>query len=339
MANEEVMKVTRADFESVGEKLEHFVSALTPAEQAVIAGIMQLAAKAPPWWNPGIRVRYKPRGGKEVVFGYMLGEQGMFNNKKTLSMLKTPLILLTLLALGIVMVLVMKMMVSMEAGTIITALLVPLLAYLLLSGAITEFGFGGVKAKFNLAASAEITLPKPGEMVPDSKDFDQVGQEGGAALEKMLRKYNLSEAKPIILSLKLGRGDYERVQTAGFIESLSSHRSFKLVVFLDRYDRVIAYMPFWAVTRLLTDEEEGERFISLINDKNDNHEQKLRKLPNVVAKPLSMRSTNAEALRQMTALNLDTLAVVDADGHLRGVVERDDVVSKMMLMLVDKSAT
>ncbi len=69
MANDETMKVTRADFEAVGEKLEHFVSTLTPAEQAVIAGIMQLAAKVSPWWNPGIRVHYKPGGGKEVVFG------------------------------------------------------------------------------------------------------------------------------------------------------------------------------------------------------------------------------------------------------------------------------
>ena len=69
MANEETMKVTRADFEAVGEKLEHFVSALTPAEQAVIAGIMQLVAKVPPWWNPGIGAHYKPKGGKEVVFG------------------------------------------------------------------------------------------------------------------------------------------------------------------------------------------------------------------------------------------------------------------------------
>jgi len=260
----------------------------------------------------------------------------MFNNKKNLSIPKTPLILLTLLALGIVMVLVMKMMVSMETGTIITALLIPLLAYLLLSGAIAEFGFGGVNAKLTHAASAEITLSELGKMIPSAHDFDQVGQEGGVALEKMLSHYKLSEAKPIVLSFKLGRGDYKREQTVKFIRYLSSHRSFKLIVFLDRYDRVIAYMPFWAVRQLLTDEEEGKQFISFIND---NHVEELLELPKVVTKPLSLQSTNAEALRQMTVLNLDALVVVDMDRHLKGVVERDEVISKMMLRLVDKSVT
>ncbi len=58
----------------------------------------------------------------------------MINYKKIL------LIMPLLLALGIVMVLIMKMMVSMETGTIIIALLVPWLGYLLLSGAIQELG-------------------------------------------------------------------------------------------------------------------------------------------------------------------------------------------------------
>lgn len=260
----------------------------------------------------------------------------MFNNKKLPSIPKTPLILLTLLALGIVMVLVMKMIVSMEAGTIAIALLVPLLAYLLLSGAVAEFGFGGVNAKLTHAAGAEITLSELGKMTPSAHDFDQVGQEGGVALEKMLSTYKLSEAKPIVLSFKLGRGDYKRGETVEFIRNLSSHRSFKLVVFLDRYDRVIAYTPFWAVRQLLTDEEEGEKFISHINA---NQVKEILDLPKMVTELLSMQSTNAEALRQMMILNLDALVVVDVDRYLKGVVERDEVVTKMMLTLLDKSAT
>ncbi len=69
MIGEETIKVTCADFESVGTKLEHFVNGLTPAEQEVMAGMMQLAAGALSWWNPGVRLHYKPRGGKEAVFG------------------------------------------------------------------------------------------------------------------------------------------------------------------------------------------------------------------------------------------------------------------------------
>jgi len=44
------------------------------------------------------------------------------------------------------MVLLMRMMVSMETGTVVVALLVPLLAYAILAGAIEELGFGGVNS-------------------------------------------------------------------------------------------------------------------------------------------------------------------------------------------------
>lgn len=244
---------------------------------------------------------------------------------------KTLLIIVLLLALGLVMVLAMNMMVSMETGTIAVALLVPLLAYLLLSGAIAEFGFGGVNAKFNRAASTAMTLADVGPMMPSSGDFDQVGEEGSAAVQHMLDTYKLSEARPIVLNLKLGRGDYEQEQTLGFITQLSAHRSFKLVTFLDRHDRVVAYMPFWAARLLLLDREEGERFISTIND---NQVGALLDYPQVDARLLRSQDTNAQALRQMRAQNLEALVVVDADGRLKGVVERDDVVSSMMLALV-----
>jgi hypothetical protein len=96
------------------------------------------------------------------------------------------LIIVLLLALGLVMGLVMNMIVGMETGTVAVALLVPLLAYLLLSGTVAEFGFGGVNARFNRAAFAVMTLPGAGTIMPSSGDFDQVREEGSAGLEQML---------------------------------------------------------------------------------------------------------------------------------------------------------
>jgi hypothetical protein len=48
MIDGETIKVTRADFELVGKKLEHFVSGLTPAESEMIAGMIQLASGVQP---------------------------------------------------------------------------------------------------------------------------------------------------------------------------------------------------------------------------------------------------------------------------------------------------
>src|SRR5215469_9971573 len=142
----------------------------------------------------------------------------MTNYKKTL------VILPLLLALGIVMVLAMKMMVSMETGTIVVALLIPLLAYLLLSGTIEEFGFAGVKAKFTLTANAGITLSDIGNMTPSAHDFDIVGDKGASAIEEMLSTYKFSEAKPIVLSFILGRNDYNILGSTEFIKHLAAYR-------------------------------------------------------------------------------------------------------------------
>lgn len=44
-------------------------------------------------------------------------------------------------------------------------------------------------------------------------------------------------------------------------------------------------------------------------------------------------SSNTEALERMERLNLEAIAVVDKDHRFRGVIERDGIVSQMMLAL------
>ena len=46
-------------------------------------------------------------------------------------------------------------------------------------------------------------------------------------------------------------------------------------------------------------------------------------------------ATNADALSAMTANNLGAIAVLDEDRRLRGVVEREQLVSKLVLSLTD----
>jgi CBS domain-containing protein len=251
--------------------------------------------------------------------------------------IRTVLILLllpVLLALGIVMVLFMKMMVSMETGTIIIALLVPWLGYLLLSGALEEIGFAGVKAKFALTASTGISSSVARDMTPKAHDFLQVGNEGPSAIEVMLNHYKFSEGKPIVFCFILGGKYYTQPESALFIKHLAVYRSFKLIVFLDQFNRVIAYMPYWKAQELLSDEKEGKQFISYINT---DKVVELSKFPKVVTKLLTTHSTSAEALRLMNEHNLDALVIVDADQNLKGVVERDELLSRMMQTLVGKS--
>lgn len=71
MEPQETVSVTRADFISVGKKLEQFISQLSSQEQGVMTGLMELAAGLPAWWQPQVpaHFKYKPRGAKYLVFG------------------------------------------------------------------------------------------------------------------------------------------------------------------------------------------------------------------------------------------------------------------------------
>lgn len=51
---------------------------------------------------------------------------------------------------------------------------------------------------------------------------------------------------------------------------------------------------------------------------------------------LTMQHNNADALRQMSAMNVEALPVIDIDRFLKGVVVREDVVAGIVQALVGK---
>jgi hypothetical protein len=223
---------------------------------------------------------------------------------------------------------------EMETDTVLVALLLaPLVAYAALSLDISEIGFAGFKAKFGKAASEKIDH-NFGKIGPSFQDLAEVGQRGVLALEEMLENYHLSEAKPIVMILKAGVGGYPRQETLGFIEKLSRYRSFQFVVIVDRDDRVKGYMPSWAARRVLGNQNTGDDFLKIVNDMERHHE--LSHFPYIQTATLQVNDTNAKALREMTRQNLDAFIVVDEEEQLMGVVERDKVLSKMMMSIVDE---
>ena len=56
--------------------------------------------------------------------------------------------------------------------------------------------------------------------------------------------------------------------------------------------------------------------------------QKLLEYPGVVRDDISPNSTNSEALRKMVESNLYSIVVVDENNRLKGVLEREQVLSK-----------
>ena len=239
-----------------------------------------------------------------------------------------------LLFLGILIILVMRGYMKMQIeGILIGILFAPLLAYAILYGSLRELGVGGLKAKFGEVAN-ETIQPDFGQIGPSLADMQTVGEEGIAALEDMLAHYRLSESIPIVIIIKLGRGDYPREETLGFINKLSQYQSFKLVIFLDRADKVIAYMPPWAMRQILSQSELGNAFLSIVNQ--DGNYIELLSYPHVFRETIAIEDNNAMALQKMAEHNLDAMVVVNTDNSLKGVVERGRVISRIMLKMVEK---
>jgi len=112
------------------------------------------------------------------------------------------------------------------------------------------------------------------------------------------------------------------------MEALSQYRTFKFVVILDHENKFVAYIPSGTMLQILRMEALGDEFVRIINDGNIGE---LRRYPGVVTRTISTDSTNVDALREMTAQNLEALVVIDKDRNLKGVVEREQLISKMLL--------
>jgi hypothetical protein len=209
----------------------------------------------------------------------------------------------------------------------VSILLLPALLFLILSGRITGFKApGGLEANF--AAVAEATV-KPAAETVSVQDMEIVAKAPVSTLKEKWQ--NLNEAFPIVMTMSLGKSQYYTVPaTFTYLEDLSRYRNFKFVVFLDSESKFVAYMPAWSLKGLLSKPELGQEFI---NDINEDKKRDLFTYPGVIKETISVQSTNTEALQEMTKQNLEALVVIDNDRKLKGVVEREQILSKMMLAL------
>jgi hypothetical protein len=191
--------------------------------------------------------------------------------------------------------------------------LLPVGVYFVASGRITELAAFGVAAKVAKTAKESV---KP-EMIPYD-DLQIVG----------LRKLQgeIDQSRPGVMKMTIGRKvPYTVEDLKLYYDALSQLRSFKLVVFLGNDKRVVAYMEDWVFKEQV--EQNADRFVQLINS------GRVEDFTGVAKKTISINSTNIEALRTMQEQNLETLVIVDEQTILRGVVERVQLLSNIMLSL------
>jgi hypothetical protein len=88
-----------------------------------------------------------------------------------------------------------------------------------------------------------------------------------------------------------------------------------------------------SVTKLLASDQ-GASFVEKINDGSLRQEE-ASQFPGIVFDAMPNSETNIEALKEMERRHLDALVIIYGDGHIKGVLSREQVLSSMMLALVN----
>ena len=236
------------------------------------------------------------------------------------------------LAAGLLVLWLAHHVAHLEGGAALAALLfLPLLVYALVSGRIRELTApGGVGVK--LAEAAEDPAPvvsADNVAVPIEDAF--LTRARGAPIE-WIREIDPTCSAVLKIDLGLGSDYCQRVE---MLEILRLAREqlvkFRFVVFLHGDKRVLGFMRVESFERLLADEDEGEQLAQAINK---GHAEKVVEAPGMLRPNILDDATSREALIEMNRLRLDSIVVVDHEGRFKGVVEREHVLSRMMLALV-----
>lgn len=205
----------------------------------------------------------------------------------------------------------------------IILLLAPIISYAIFSGRLSEFKAGGLEAKFVDIAKESVDIESEKVEVEDTQVIQKGSVRGFTD-----RLKDIDKSKPIILTLYFDRGGYyDRRALLEYLDELFNYPSFKFAVVL-RDDYFVAYIRPWEIRELLNSPGLGDEFVETINVSD---ERKLKKYPGVVVKAISTQTSNLEALREMTSRNLDSLVVVDKDNKFKGVVEREQILSKLFI--------
>jgi hypothetical protein len=237
------------------------------------------------------------------------------------------------LVFGFIVLWIAKTKFNIQQDAILVSLvLIPVFLYLILSGKLQEFSAGGVSAKFNDAAQKQVIKDEnvePLQIKPLPKGDMKFLKDYLAYLSSHRTEY-------VALAVILGHDyshNYTNVGLLEYLEKMSSYPNFKFLIILDQAEAVFAYAPVSQAIQILkaeTAEEKGHGpFTTAINEGRKN-----TLLDYELIKPTVLTTdTNLKALEKMTERKMEALIVTDEKRMLKGLVEREQLLSKLILAM------
>jgi CBS domain protein len=245
------------------------------------------------------------------------------------------------LVLGILVVAIVRASMGIQDSvTVVALLLVPLVVYGLISDRLMELtGPGGLGVKFKETAAeplATVDVLGGNSLRLSPRDMTMLAKGAPGQMEQIIVR-SIPRGGPRALTMWVREGNHYSVGVVkDVLQKLERLPNFRFIVVLNENDRLICYVPVWAFGDLLGFVERAPdlpHLPQLVSDINERRIDAVSAHPGVKKETASIHSSNTEALEKMERLGLEAIAVVDEDHRFRGVIERDGIVSQMMLAL------
>lgn len=213
-------------------------------------------------------------------------------------------------------------------------LLLPILVYVILADKITSFKAGNIEATFKEVANTKVSIGNDTIEELSNPNFDVVNKGATSMVPSIVSTLKEKmDGNNRILILKMGTGGYYALgAVTHYIKELFLFPKFKFIVLLDENEKVVAFISKEKLLPILENQNLGEEFIRIVN-----HEEpkELSIFPGIILNKIEESTRNIEALKEMDKNNLNELIVVDAKGKLKGVIQREDILSKLMIALAE----
>ena len=117
------------------------------------------------------------------------------------------------------------------------------------------------------------------------------------------------------------------------MRSAAAEHRVPVVLLLDEYRRVVAYLTYPSAVDLFENGNHGDRFIELVNAGDPRAFDGPGGFSGVRTELPSVNVTNVEALETMEKTGIDVLVVINRKSEFGGIIECERVLSRMMLAL------
>lgn len=233
---------------------------------------------------------------------------------------------------GFLLALVLKWLDMLDSVIFIGLLFFPLLAYLVFSDAVSEIsGPGGWGATFRDVAQQPVEAdPIRGDAVVEEEPLDIVTK---SSIQALNRRGEAVGKRPVALTLQLGRAHYDAGAIRTYLRALLARDAALMVIFVDGQNRFVAATPGREMLSALevdSGEETGRMLIEAVEAASLDG---LRDYVSLSEARLKAGQSNSEALKLMLEENVRDLVVTDADDRPTGIVRREEIMAKLLVIL------